>query len=391
MRIRILLLLIIALSILFSCSKNNTTDTPDTSSTFKITSITPTSASIGDIVSISGINFGDIQNTSYVSFNNTQATIYTSWNDTQIKAKVPTGASSGKVYITVNGVKSNEVDFTVDPVKTFQVTSITPTSARIGDVVTIYGSGFGASQTISSVSFNGTKATEYSSWSDTDIKVKVPTGATSGKVYVTVNGVKSNEVEFIITPPETAEMVTIGTQVWMLKNLNVDHYRNGDSIPEVKDATAWANLTTGAWCYYNNDPANGKIYGKLYNWYAVNDPRGLAPIGWLVPSDAECTALTTFLGGRSVAGGKMKETGTSHWRSPNTGATNSSNFSALPGGCRDYGGITFSDIGGYGVWWSSTELDATYAWAQSLDCDHAVVGRYGSSKGYGFSVRCVKD
>src|SRR5665647_2153473 len=137
------------------------------------------------------------------------------------------------------------------------------------------------------------------------------------------------------TPPVSIPSVTICTQVWMLKNLDVSTYRNGDLIPEVTDQTAWATLTTGAWCYNNNDPAVGVIYGKLYNWYAVNDPRGLAPTGWHVPSDAEWTTLSTCLGGDAVAGGAKKETGTTHWTSPNTGATNSSGFTALPGGLRD--------------------------------------------------------
>jgi uncharacterized protein (TIGR02145 family) len=102
----------------------------------------------------------------------------------------------------------------------------------------------------------------------------------------------------------------------MQSNLNVSHYRNGDVIPQVTDPTAWSSLTTGAWCYYNNDTANGTVYGKLYNWYAVNDPRGLSPQGWHVPTDAEWTNLTSCLGGESLAGGKMKAT--TLWDSPNT-------------------------------------------------------------------------
>jgi len=117
----------------------------------------------------------------------------------------------------------------------------------------------------------------------------------------------------------------------MCKNLDVDHYRNGDPIPEVQDSAQWVNLKTGAWCYYNNSDSLGKIYGKFYNWYAVNDPRRLAPIGYHVPSDAEWTVLSTFLGGNKGSGGKMKETDTTHWSSPNKGATNSSGFTALPG------------------------------------------------------------
>ena len=145
----------------------------------------------------------------------------------------------------------------------------------------------------------------------------------------------------------------------MDKNLDVDRYRNGDPIPKVTDPTAWVALTTGAYCYYNNDSATyAATYGKLYNWYAVNDPRGLAPAGWHIPSDAEWATIETCLGGASVAGGEMKETGTIHWQSPNTGATNSSGFTGLPGGYRNYD-VVFSDVGYlrllvefYGVQWS---------------------------------------
>ena len=193
--------------------------------------------------------------------------------------------------------------------------------------------------------------------------------------------------------------VTIGTQVWTTKNLDVAAYRDGTPIPEVKDATAWTNLTTGAWCYYENSTANGTIYGKLYNWYAVagihdNDPntpnKVLAPTGWHVPSDTEWTTLTDFLGGESVAGEKMKATGTALWTSPNTGATNSSGFTGLPGGYRYYYG-PFDDIGNYGIWWSSTEVDAATAWFRRLDYHGGYAFRNYFNKIGGFSVRCLRD
>ncbi len=182
--------------------------------------------------------------------------------------------------------------------------------------------------------------------------------------------------------------LTIGSQVWMLKNLNVDHYRNGESIPEVQDTTSWSNLTTGAWCFYNNDSAMEDIYGKLYNWGAVKDPRGLAPSGWQVPSDAEWATLTTYLGGESIAGEKLKETGTSHWIRDNTGATNSSGFSALPGALRNYiGAYNYIEFNGY--WWSSTEYNTSKAWYRSLSWYDAFIYRSYFNKVYGFSVRCV--
>jgi len=129
--------------------------------------------------------------------------------------------------------------------------------------------------------------------------------------------------------------IKIGDQLWMAENLKVSRYRNGDNIPNVPDTSEWVNLTTGAWVYYNNDSSNDETYGKLYNWYAVDDNRGLCPTGWHVPSEEEWTTLTIFLIGRNV-GGTMKST--TGWNSPNTGATNESGFSGLPGGNRNSDG-----------------------------------------------------
>jgi uncharacterized protein (TIGR02145 family) len=207
-----------------------------------------------------------------------------------------------------------------------------------------------------------------------------------------------NAVRPVLLPIASLPNVTIGTQVWQSTNLDVATYRDGTPIPQVTDPTALANLTTGAWCYYNNDPANGTIYGKLYNWYAVagihdNDPNTpnkiLAPQGWHIPTDAEWTTLTTFLGGQSVAGGKMKEIGTSHWRSPNTGATNSSGFTGLPAGLWNSNGFIF--IGIFSVWWSSSDLNQTYAWSRDIYYNFDDVGRFDRNKNHVISVRCLRD
>lgn len=186
-------------------------------------------------------------------------------------------------------------------------------------------------------------------------------------------------------------------QRWMQKNLNVSRYKNGDVIPQVTDPAQWNGLTTGAWCYYNNNSILGPIYGKLYNWFAVIDPRGLAPQGWHIPSDAEWTTFTTCLGGdfsprgELVAGGKMKEVGTTHWQTPNTDATNTSGFSGLPGGLRQSGGSGFA-FGLNGAWWSSTSLlDNQNAYSRYLSYDWGQVNRGTSLKYMGFSIRCIKD
>ena len=188
----------------------------------------------------------------------------------------------------------------------------------------------------------------------------------------------------------TYKTVTIGTQTWMAENLKVTKYNDGIAIPNVTDNTAWRELTTGALCDYDNIPSNSETYGKLYNWHAVNTGK-LCPTGWHVPSDAEWTELTDYLGGTSVAGGKLKETGFTHWASPNTGATNETGFTALPGGGRLDNGVTFSLIGFYGYWWSATELGATYAWGRSMYYGDSNVYSYDVDKGVGFSVRCVRD
>ena len=184
--------------------------------------------------------------------------------------------------------------------------------------------------------------------------------------------------------------VDIDGQIWDKCNLNVTTYRNGESILQVQDDALWAGLTTGAWCHYGNNPANDAIYGKLYNWYAVNDSRGLAPVGKKIPTDAEWTNLTTFLGGLGVAGGKMKETGLCHWNSPNTGATNTSVFTGLPAGFRSTNG-SFDDVGDSGRWWSSTQSGGSDAWGRSLFYNGVNMNRNFGDKKFGFSVRCIEE
>ena len=185
--------------------------------------------------------------------------------------------------------------------------------------------------------------------------------------------------------------VVIGTQTWMIENLNVSTFRNGDPIPEVKTKEEWelaGKEGNPVWCYFDNDPKNGAKYGKLFNWFAVNDPRGLAPSGWHVPTDQEWWQLTDYLGGVSVAGGKMKST--TGWTAPNKEVNNFSGFSGLPGGLRDYSGA-FGYIGTEGCWWSSTEGFEGNAWVLGIYSSDIDVDRYDSDKVECLSVRCIKD
>jgi uncharacterized protein (TIGR02145 family) len=184
--------------------------------------------------------------------------------------------------------------------------------------------------------------------------------------------------------------IQIGTQTWTQQNLNVTTYRNGDVIPQVTDPTQWTNLTTGAWCWYNNNSANGDIYGKLYNWYAVNDERGLAPAGYHIPTDTELTTLVNFLGGSSVAGGAMREAGTSHWQSPNTGATNSSGFTALPAGTR-LSNAEFLYLNTASWLWSSYQVNASTARSYLLETNTTTATLTVVTKKNGQSVRLVKN
>jgi uncharacterized protein (TIGR02145 family) len=182
--------------------------------------------------------------------------------------------------------------------------------------------------------------------------------------------------------------IIINGQEWMQKNLAVSKYRNGDPIPTGLSDATWQITTSGAYAIYNNDSANNTTYGKLYNWYAVNDSRGICPNGWHVSSDAEWTTLETSLGGSSVAGGKMKST--AGWNVPNTGANNSSGFSGLPGGYIDTNGSNYV-IGDRGHWWCSTEYGSNSAWFRDLGYIYSSVSRNYYNKQNGISVRCVRD
>jgi uncharacterized protein (TIGR02145 family) len=207
------------------------------------------------------------------------------------------------------------------------------------------------------------------------------------------------------------QTVQIGTQCWMAENLKTTRFHDLDAtlISNVTDVAAWLNSTTSAYCWYDNDYSTyGSVYGALYNWHAVETGK-LCPTGWHVPTDEEWKTMEMFLGMSESAansifergtdeGGKLKEAGTSHWESPNTGANNSSGFTALPGGWRCYDSEYDEDfffVGYFGVWWSSsvpsTSNASSIAWSRMLFTSNSKVGRYTPYRNYGFSVRCVRD
>ena len=187
--------------------------------------------------------------------------------------------------------------------------------------------------------------------------------------------------------------VTIGSQTWMAENLKTSKYNDGTSIPNVKDSLEWSKLNTGAWCYYNNDEKNNAKYGKLYNWYAVspttNGNKNVCPTGWHVPTDAEWTVLTDYLGGESVAGGKMKEIGTNNWVNSVSHATNISYFTSLPSGNRRSNGV-FDQFFDFAYFWSYTAKDSIYSYYRLLN-NFSFVDIDARKKANALSIRCLKD
>ena len=188
-------------------------------------------------------------------------------------------------------------------------------------------------------------------------------------------------------------VVTIGTQTWMAENLKTTTYNDGTTaIPNVTVNSSWSTLTTAAYSDYQNSSVNSNTYGRLYNWYVVSpsNPKNVCPTGWHVPTDGQWTTLSTYLGGVIIAGGKLKETSTTHWLSPNTSATNETGFTALPGGYRDLSG-SFGLLGNTGFWWSNTVSGTTYAWYRYLYYNGGNMGSGDNDQKTGFYVRCLHD
>jgi uncharacterized protein (TIGR02145 family) len=219
-----------------------------------------------------------------------------------------------------------------------------------------------------------------------------------GKIITTIAVEEIDSIIFYPAPGEDTltdiegnvyNTVTIGDQIWMKENLKTTQFNDGKVIPLVTDKSDWENLRTPGYCWYENSKSIGATYGALYNWYTVNTGK-LCPGGWHVPIDEEWTILTSYLGGEDVAGRKLKESGTNHWESPNTGATNESGFTGLPGGYRNYNG-NFDNIVLFGYWWSATGNEAAYAWNRYMNYNYAIVYRYSRHKEVGFSIRCIKD
>jgi uncharacterized protein (TIGR02145 family) len=317
------------------------------------------------------------------------------WSTGETTATINPTPSATTTYwcdVKTNGVTCRkEITITVNP-------NIVPTFTQVAPICSV--TTLAQLPTTSNNGITGTWSPPINNTTTTTYTFTPTAGqcASTTTQTITITAPKVTSAISFVAPVAALPSVTIGTQVWTNKNLDVTTYRDGTPIPQVTDPTAWANLTTGAWCYYNNDPSNNSVYGKLYNWYAVNDPRGLAPAGYHVPSEGEWSTLTSFLGGDSVAGGKMKSTGTLQassglWQSPNSAATNESGFTGHPAGYRSIEG-TFMAIGGYGFWWSSSEINTAEFEARSSYLGYDDDSAYSSTSHFkksGFSVRCIKN
>ncbi len=213
-------------------------------------------------------------------------------------------------------------------------------------------------------------------------KVNTDTSAsTSGEV----KNINSNVTDI---DGNVYHIIKIGTQFWTVETLQTTHYRNGASIPNISDNSEWEHNTTGAYCNYTNDTVNSNTYGHLYNWYAINNPAGLSPKGWHIPSITEWEVLINYLGGISIAGGSMKAT--TLWTMPNTGASNNSGLTILPAGGRSQTGI-YADISYYSAFWSSSNYNDSTALYQNVNFNNSEIYHYFYSKAAAFSCRCVKD
>jgi len=311
----------------------------------------------------------------------------------------------------------NEISFTTDPVivatlTTSEVASFTATTAVSGGNITDDGGapitqkGVCWSSTIQNPTADDSKTTDGQGTGDFTSNL---TGLSPGTTYYVrayaensagiayAGNVVSFTTEQITTVTDidgnVYTTVTIGDQIWLKENLKTTRYNNGDAIPYIADDTQWYNeVTNGAYCNMDNLESNGDIYGRLYNWYAVGDPRKLCPEGWHVPTRSEFSTLSFFLGGENVAGGALKEEGTVHWDDPNVGATNSSGFTGLPGGDRGYMGY-FGAMGQSGYFWSSTQESAGRAYFRSLDnySTSFLSGSRNWAKNSAMSVRCIID
>jgi len=288
---------------------------------------------------------------------------------------------------------------TADPIATSTTTGTAGGTATSdgGSAITARGVCWNTTEnptTANSKTTNGTGTGTFISYitgltANTTFNVRAYATNSVGTAYGANKTFTTDPVTIVDNDGNTYNVIRIGTQVWMKENLKTTTFNDDVAIAYVTGTTAWANLTSHGYCWYNNDTGNKNTYGALYNWYAVASGK-LCPVGWHIPSDDECIELEDYFGFTIPAGGKLKETGTTHWASPNTGATDEVGFKALPGGLRTETG-TFQFITNYGYWWTSTEYNTHNEWYRELEYNSDNVVRYYKDDNNGMSVRCIKD
>ena len=389
-----------------------------------------TTGSVSGVTTISAVSGGNVTNNGGEDVTARGVCWSTTSNPAITSSKTSDGTGNGVFNSSITGLTANmnyhvrayatnsegtaygdELTFT-----TIAVTSTVPGAPTIGTAIA--GNAQASVAFTAPASDGGSAITGYTATSSpgglTGTGSASPitlTGLTIGTAYTfTVTATNANgtspasSASNSVTPPVTDgdgnvyNIVTIGTQVWMKENLKTTKYNDGTTIPNVTDNATWAGLGTDAYCWYKNDAATYKAtYGALYNWYAVNKGK-LCPAGWHVPTDVEWHSLILYMDPAailgsvesSLAGGKLKETGLTHWLTPNSGATNESGFTALPGGCR-LSDATFTDVGFRGYWWGSTESSTPSAYYRTMNYLDVYVLRDIFSKQYGLSVRCVRN
>lgn len=308
---------------------------------FALSLATLTTATPANVTSTSATLGGNITSDGNATVTERGVCYSTTANPTTSNSKVVIGSGTGIFSQSVTGLAANT---------TYYVRAY-----AINTAGTSYGNSISFPTSTSNIQFNPNLT--YGTVSDID-----------GNVYKTI---------------------TIGTQIWMAENLKTTKYNDGTPISNVTNNDTWAGLTTGAYCWYDNDIANKVVNGALYNWYAVNTGK-LAPKGWHVATNADWIILINYLGGEKMAGGKLKESGTLHWKSPNTDATNETGFSAVASGNRDTYFI-FRYLGSFASWWSSDEYTTNGAKAFEIIYSGGIIYPNNDLKVYGLSVRCVKD
>jgi uncharacterized protein (TIGR02145 family) len=404
-----------------SCKKEKAPTLP-VLTTVNVSGISPTGAVSGGNVSTDGGSSVTVRGVCWTTSTNptVEGSHTTDGTGTGSFASTITGLTANtpyyvKAYATNSAgtAYGNEVSFTTNPIllptlTTTAPSSVTSTSAVSGGNITFDGNG--------TITARGVCWGTTANPSITDSHTNDGTGAGSFASNLTGLSAGTNYFEraYATNSAGTAygnqvtfntmiadidgnlyNIVSIGTQVWLKENLKVTKYQDGTTIPNISDNTIWSGLSAGAYCWYNNNSATYKdSYGALYNWYTLSSAI-LCPAGWHAPTDAEWHQLILFLDPAAllsnpeslIAGNKLKESGTTHWQSTNSGATNESGFTALPGGSRDINGA-FSRIGTSGFWWGS---DNSTAWYRDLDYNYAGVIRVSPNNKNGFSVRCIKN